>query len=462
MGTEIALPMDIPAHIKALAEKAAIDNKSALGGIKAGGFPRISIGGSKFSIVESGEKVLLTDPNNPDLPVMQLEVAVIGYNPNISKKYYEGEFEDGNDKEPNCSSDDGIRPDPHIAQPQSQACANCPMNVWGSKISKQGKQIKACSDSKRLAVLLAPDFENESALDLTITPASLKEWANYVRALDSKGVPVDSVVTKVQFDPQATFPKLIFKFGRFLTPEELAVIAKRAKGDDVRLIIMPRTSTATGPVQQATQNVVPPPPAPAPKPAAPAAPQAPAPAPKPTAVTPPAPPPPAAADPFAGLPPHVRAAVDAVGGVTSEPGKAVYKSLTGKDVPAAAPAPAPKPVDPFEGQPAHVKPAVDAVGGIGSPAGAQVYKALTGKDVPAAGGAAAAAPAAPSKPRNRRSAPVPTPTPAPAAVTPPPAAPAAAAPAAPAASFVAPATGAGLGADLDALLASAMGTPAGQ
>ena len=45
-STQLALPQDIPAYIREQAAKNAEQNKEALGGIKAGSFPRISIGGS--------------------------------------------------------------------------------------------------------------------------------------------------------------------------------------------------------------------------------------------------------------------------------------------------------------------------------------------------------------------------------------------------------------------------------
>lgn len=467
-STQLALPQDIPAYIREQAAKNAEQNKEALGGIKAGSFPRISIGGSKFSIVEGGEKVLLTDPDKPDLPAMELQVAVVGFNRGVSKLYYEGEFEEGSDKEPSCSSDDGVTADPHIVNSPSpnRSCASCPKNVWGSKITKQGKQVKACSDNKRLVVISAHDLANDVALDLTIKPATLKNWAEYVRALDSKGISVDNVVTKIQFDPSATFPKLVFKFGRFMTVEEIAVAAARSKGDDVRLITSPRASTATGPVP-APQGV--PAATPAPAPQAPAAPAAPAPAPQapaapkapvaPVAPAAPAPAPqkapekapetPVAVDPYAGQPPHVKVAVESSGGLNSETGAQVYKALTGKDVPVAAPA---KPIDPYEGQPAHVKLAVEAAGGLDSVAGKATYAAL----VPNAKTAEA--------PKRTRAAGKKADIPAPQPVTTATVATTAAVSApAPAASFATPPAGAvgGLGSDLDTLLASAMSVPTG-
>jgi hypothetical protein len=454
-NTQLAIPVDIPAHIRELAAKAGEQNKGALGGIKAGSFPRISIGGSKFSVVEGGEKILLTDADRPDLPAMELQLAIVGFNPAVSKQYYEGEFEEGSDKEPTCSSDNGIVPDPHIPNPPSRACASCPKNVWGSKVTKQGKQVKACSDNKRIAVIPVHDLANEQALDFTIKPASLKPWAEYVRALDAKGIPVDAAVTKVQFDPSANFPKLVFKFGGFLTPEQLATLALRSKGDDVRLITSPRQSTATGPVTPPAAPAATP--APAPAPAAPAAPAVPAPAPAPVqppvqapAPTPaPAPvQPPVQFDPYAGLPPYVKGAVEGAGGLGTDAGKQTYVLLAGKEVPTAPAAPAPKPVDPFEGLPPHVKMAVDGAGGLASPAGQQVYKGLTGKDAPGAVKQPDVQPDAKPARKTRSAGKKSDATPP--APTPPAAAPAASAPAA--------ASG-GLGADLDALLGKAMAVP---
>jgi hypothetical protein len=160
-------------------------------------------------------------------------------------------------------------------------------------------------------------------------------------------------------------------------------------------------------------------------------------------------------DPYAGLPPHVKAAVEASGGLTSEVGKSVYKTLTGRDVP-ATPVAAPKPVDPFEGQPPHVKMAVEGAGGLATTAGQQVYKGLTGKDAPNKGSPEAPQPEA--KPaRKTRSAGKATPPPPP--VT---SAPQAVAPATPAVpSFATPPATAsgGLGSDIEALLSSAMNVP---
>lgn len=489
MSNALVIP-DAPAYLAVASEQARARNLAAMGGIKAGGFPRISQGGGKFHIVEGDSKTLITDPNNPDLPAMQLEVVVVGFNPAVSKTFYAGDWEPGDAEEPDCSSDNGVVPDPGVPSPQCTNCAACPQNVWGSKISKHnGKQIKACSDNKRLVIVRADDIADGKAISLTITPGALKEWAEYVRALDGKGIEVSTVVTKVQFDPTVTFPKLVFKFGRYLTEAEVAQVRVREAGDDVRLIAAPKSTAPAGPAR-----------VPVSAPAAQAAPAAVASAPvvqAPVAevatwkvgvpeniiaaveavggpgspggvallatfkpVIKPAPEP---VDPFAGLPAHVKIAVDGAGGFESDTGYGVYTALGGTVVrnsggtPAQSVAPEPEPVDPFAGMPAHVKIAVDGAGGFESDTGYGVYTALGGivARLPSAG-----MPAAGSKRKRRTKAEIEADEAKNAGKTveaTPPAVPAAAA--TPTVASFATAPAGDLGSSIDDLLAKAMATP---
>lgn len=370
----IPVGMALPAHLMTAdaAEQIAAANAAAAGGIKAGGFPRISIKGGKFHEVEGGETRTYFHPQQPGqplLPMMCLEVAILNANQNLTKTFYEGEYKEGDDKEPTCSSDNGKTPDSHITAPQHANCAECPMNQWGSRISKvSGKDTKACSDNKRLAVLPAGDLSYK-ALGLSITPSSLSDWGKYVKALTERNIPVNAVATNLTFDASAAHPKVQFSYSRFLTEAEYAKVKERMVGDDVKTIIAPTrtiaikpaaTTTTQAPVLAATTGVN----------------QA-----TPTVAASATPPVPVVVDPYAGQPAHVKMAVEGAGGLTSVPGLSVYKSLTGVDYVAAPPAPVV--VDPFAGQPPHVKAAVDGAGGLGTPAGDATYKALTQKDAPA-------------------------------------------------------------------------------
>jgi hypothetical protein len=407
VSTALAIPA-LPAHLAQYVAKHADENAGAAGGIKAGSWPRISIGGSKFSIKANGESTLITDPNNPDLPKMQLEMVVVGPQPDGQQDLLPGRLRGGRQGRTGLllrrRHDAGLA---HHAE-----AVGVLRHVPEERVGLQDQQDVRQADqgllrqqASRGAQAAALDGD---AYEFSVKPSSLKDWAIYVKELTSRSIPVSAVVTLIYFDPAATYPKCMFKFGRYLTPEELAVVEERKVGDDVQLIASPRRTgpqlpPGAIPIQPAA---VAPAPAPAPAPTTPppAAAVAPPPAPAPAPVVPPAP-----ADPFAGQPPHVQQAVVASGGLGSVGGDSVYKALTGKDAPTVAAQqvpPPPPPPDPFAGQPAHVEPAVKAAGGLGTPTGDATYKALTGKDVP--GSAAASAAAAPAK-RGRGKATTPTP-----------------------------------------------------
>lgn len=63
MSTALATIPDLPSYLQVGSEAARARNLAAMGGIKAGGFPRISIGGAKFHLIDGDDKTLLTDPD---------------------------------------------------------------------------------------------------------------------------------------------------------------------------------------------------------------------------------------------------------------------------------------------------------------------------------------------------------------------------------------------------------------
>jgi hypothetical protein len=187
---------------------------AALAGGLAGGaeYPRISIKGSRFRIIEGGAENVLEDT--------KLSVVIVGANPRLSKTFYAKQWTpDSEPSSPDCYSLDGVRPHPESTAPQNDLCASCPMNAWGSKVTPMGQQIKACADQKRLAVVASNDTTGPIYL-LQITPAALKGLGAYQKELQMRGIPVEAVKTVVTFDTDASFPKLMFKFGGFLDETE--------------------------------------------------------------------------------------------------------------------------------------------------------------------------------------------------------------------------------------------------
>jgi hypothetical protein len=144
-----------------------------------------------------------------------IDVVVVGANPRLSKTWYAKAWTpDSEPAAPECFSLDGVSPDPQSTQPQNDLCASCPQNAWGSKVTQQGQQIKACSDKKRLAVVSADDPTGPVYL-LEVTPAALKGLNQYQKELAHRGIAPEIVRTRVSFDTDASFPKLKFGFGGF-------------------------------------------------------------------------------------------------------------------------------------------------------------------------------------------------------------------------------------------------------
>jgi hypothetical protein len=220
----------IPAHIAARVGAPSALAQSLLGGLStgSGGFPRISIKASRFRIVEGDIETVLDST--------KLQVVIVGANPRLSKNWYAKAWtKDSEPQAPDCFSHDGIGPDQSSASPQNDLCASCPHNAWGSKITPNGQQVKACSDLKRLAVVAADDPTGSVYL-LTVTPAALKGLNQYQKDLAIRGIPPEVVKTVISFDTDASFPKLTFGFGGFLEADTQAAVDRLFGSDEVKEI----------------------------------------------------------------------------------------------------------------------------------------------------------------------------------------------------------------------------------
>jgi|688.fasta_scaffold00761_28 hypothetical protein len=267
MTNLIPANVNIPAHLANRIGAPSSLSKALSGGI--GGstdiIPKISIKGSRFRIVEGKTETVLN--------TLTLDVIIVGANPRLSKTYYAAQWSpESEPASPDCWSMDGIRPHPDAANPQHDMCQGCPQNAWGSKVTAQGKEIKACSDKKRLAVVAADDPGGPVYL-LEVTPAALQGLGKYQKELSSRGIPVEIVRTVVGFDTDASFPKLNFKFGGFINEEAQNLTAPLLDSEEVMNV----TGQAEGSTHQdaglpspAPVLPAPPPPPPPPPPPAPA------------------------------------------------------------------------------------------------------------------------------------------------------------------------------------------------
>ena len=262
MNDIIPANIQVPAH---LADK--VGKPSALAASLSGGmavedsYPRISIKGARFRIVEGKSETVL-DSNT-------LEAVIVGANPRLSKTWYAKEWNpDVEATGPDCYSLDGVSPHSSVEDPQNDLCASCPHNAWGSKVTPNGQQVKACSDQKRLAIVAADDPEGAVYL-LSVTPAALKGLNQYQKELSVRGIAPEIVRTKISFDTNASFPKLMFAFGGFNDEQTQNAVDKLFGTDQVKEITG-ELAVASKPVEVPAleKQAEPVAPAPAPEPVA--------------------------------------------------------------------------------------------------------------------------------------------------------------------------------------------------
>lgn len=187
----------------------------------SGGFAVLSPKGSKWRIKHKGEEAMITDADGD--PKSTIDLVIIDAPAHISKTYYVNGYVEGSTDAPDCQSIDGIVPDPASTSPQSASCAACPHAQFGSRITPAGKKGKACSDALRLAVVPAGDITNGNfggAMLLRVSATAIAGFVQYNDLLKSNGKSFRAVITRVGFDPDASYPKLVFKRGRDLTEDE--------------------------------------------------------------------------------------------------------------------------------------------------------------------------------------------------------------------------------------------------
>lgn len=232
---------EIPDHILARmtnrSERSAALFDQLRSGLASGGemVPRISLKGARFRIKDGDAETVLDSTF--------LDVVIVGANSGIAKNYYAKAYDASAEATgPDCSSLDGIYPVADAPHPQSDTCASCPMNVWGSKITPQGQKIKACSDSKRLAIVSA-DNPDGPVYMLIVTASVLKDFMAYLTQLGRRGLSPEMVRTRLAFDPNASYPKLTFALAGYLDEGGLSTIDA--------VLEDPRVKVATGASQLA-------------------------------------------------------------------------------------------------------------------------------------------------------------------------------------------------------------------
>lgn len=213
-------------------------NNDLSGGVQAG-YGHIGIKGKVWSTRFRGEEKVVMRPDG-DGPANSITVVILKASPVVSKIWYEAGYVEGSSAPPDCFSTNGVTPDVGAAKKQCATCAACPKNAWGSRITPEGKQGKACSDSKRLAVVPDGDLRNEAyggPMLLRVPAASLQDLAGYGNKMAALGYPYFAVTTRISFDVGSAFPKFVFGAVRALTNEEAQIVLELQASPEVARIL---------------------------------------------------------------------------------------------------------------------------------------------------------------------------------------------------------------------------------
>lgn len=249
---------NLPAHIaKRMASRQNIPSQETV--------PSLTFEGRTWSININGEKTpMLREIDGEMVPASVMRVVVLDWAKTRGRALYAKVDEDGvfrfttfdpkKTGRPLCWSDDGVKADKTIAarpfKGWTGTCDGCPMSIKGSRISDNGKPGAGCSQHRMIAVV--PHARPNSAplrMKLAITSdwdgqspdLSAQGWfafKNFMTDLRNKGyTDTATFVTKMKFDPNVTYPKVMFSYDRWLTEAEDAVIGPLAESDAVKTLL---------------------------------------------------------------------------------------------------------------------------------------------------------------------------------------------------------------------------------
>lgn len=215
--------------------------------------PSVTYGGKEWTLNVNGQKHRLTkrDESGDEVPVGILRVVVLDYADRMGRTYYPGEYDPEKPGQPECWSDDGRKPHPSVPEPKANACENCPLSAKGSKISAQGKAVTACGQHRMVVVVPANNLGEFPPLRLKLAVTSNYDkkspeleasgwfaFQQYVDLLRANRVAHSGeLVTKMKFDPNANYPKVIFSTDRWLDDSELATVGPMASLPEVKQLL---------------------------------------------------------------------------------------------------------------------------------------------------------------------------------------------------------------------------------
>lgn len=151
----------------------------------------------------------------------ELDCVVVGWN--FEKCYYDTDYDPDNISSPACAAlgydEDELAPSDDAANKQCDSCIDCPMNEWESAAKGKGK---ACSDRRRLALVVAGKDDKMELKGLSIAPTSLPSWKGFINELETLGIHPMQAAVNISFDDDSEYaqPPLVFEFVNEVTSDK--------------------------------------------------------------------------------------------------------------------------------------------------------------------------------------------------------------------------------------------------
>lgn len=163
---------------------------------------KISTEGRKFTMLVNGNEVA-SSPVNGEMDIIFVKMA---HTP--CRTLYDSTYTPGKKAKIICWASDARTPDADVKNKQAPACNQCPHSIKGA--------AQQCKLTGRTAVVTPA--KPKELIQLILSPKSCfgdevnggRPFQTYIRYLAASGINNNAAVTKMYFDPAATYQKLLF------------------------------------------------------------------------------------------------------------------------------------------------------------------------------------------------------------------------------------------------------------
>lgn len=214
--------------------------------------PSLSYTGKTWSVTINGEtkKLMGRNAEGDEVPLQIMRVVILGYNERRGRAYYEGAYDPAKVSLPKCWSTDGFKPDAAVKDKQAPSCDKCPWSVKGSKQTDAGTDTTACAQHRMLALVPSNRLDFEILrLKIAITSDfdgrspdhEAQGWysfSKYTEMLRANGCVHSALIsTKIKFDPNTAYPKLLFAKDEWLDEDRIRTVFGRLQDDTVKKLL---------------------------------------------------------------------------------------------------------------------------------------------------------------------------------------------------------------------------------